>query len=331
LVLWHDSGVSWAQTQSEILQREADAGRTLASGHPFDGLGLHYGGGGPFQGFSNCAYITPSQAQEQWVHDQGSIPVVSWSPNDSLAQINAGNADGCIKAVADYELGFNFTVMLRILWEFQSNFLWVGCRQPYVDAYQRFVNLFKSEAMRLGRPMNVGFIWSPQEPIINCPGGSTREASYPGDSYVDWIGSDRYNSNGCDNGACYSTPCHGGWAEWWELFNYTGNCTSTAGPDVYTAWSSHKPFIPMETGSKYDLNDPNHKANWFRNIYLDPRGIESMQYAIGIEFFDQFATAGSDDWFVDHNQPAGTNVEGTVDPVTYQGFKDLAASSMFNP
>src|ERR1041385_3961404 len=100
LVLWHDSGVSWAQTQSEILQREADTGRTLAPGHhPFDGLGPHYGGGGPFGGFSNCAYITPSEAQEQWVHDQGSIPVVSWSPNDSLAQINAGNADGCIKAV----------------------------------------------------------------------------------------------------------------------------------------------------------------------------------------------------------------------------------------
>jgi hypothetical protein len=323
LILWHNiQGHTWAQTQSEILQRETDVGRR------FDGLGLFYGGGGTYHGWPSCSYIVDSEQREAWVHSRGSIPVVTWAPNASLSDINAGLRDDCIKAVAIYFKQFPFTIMLRPMHEFNyGNMYWVGCGQPYINAFRRIVTLFQGQGAA-----NVGFIWSPVEAVQNCPGGSTRDASYPGDDAVDWIGPDRYNHN-CPVGGCFSSPCHGTWAEWWELFNYTGNCVSTADPDVYTAWSSHKGFMPAETGSNYDPSDPNRKANWFRNIVNDPRAAPAMQYLIGIEFFDQdvHMTEPRNDWLVDSNHVYDQIGPGSFDPVTYQGFKDLAASPMFNP
>lgn len=309
LVLWHlIQGHTWAQTQAEIAQREADAGRS------FSGLGLGYGGGGTFQGFTGCAYITPAEQREAWVHSRGSLPVVTWSPNATLADINAGARDGCIKAVADYFRQFPFTVMLRPLHEFNGGGANRGCGQPLVGAFRRIVTLFQGEGAT-----NVGFMWSPIEAIQNCSDGSTTDASYPGDAYVDWITPDRYNHN-CPAGGCWSTPCHGGWAEWWELFNYTGTCSPQA--SIYSTWSSHKAFLPAETGSKPDPANTTRKGNWFRNIAIDPRAAPGMDRLIGIEFFDQDVSITEGQiWLVD-------DPKSQLD--TYAGFLALARAPLFS-
>jgi NedA-like, galactose-binding domain/Glycosyl hydrolase family 26/Divergent InlB B-repeat domain len=305
MVLWHEiGGHTWAQTQSEIQQRIADVGN-----NPFDGIGIHYGGGGTFGGVANCAFITPSEQRELWVHNLGSMPIVHWSPNASLTQINSGAWDACYGAVADYLKQFNFTIMLRLMWEFDGNWmLWQGCGQPFIDAWRRIVGIFQQHSAT-----NVGFIWNPTENF----NGQCADSSYPGDTYVDWVASDRYNPN---NGTQVS-PCHAGWAEWWELFNYYGNCTTSA-VSKYATYSAAKPFFVGETGTKYDSADATRKGNWFRNIVNDSRAAPQMPNLIGISYSDGILDNNTNNWLVD--DPA-------TQPDAYQGWKDLVASSMFNP
>jgi Glycosyl hydrolase family 26 len=305
MVLWHEiGGHTWAQTQSEIQQRIADVGN-----NPFDGIGIHYGGGGTFGGVANCAFITPSEQRELWVHNLGSMPIVHWSPNASLTQINSGAWDACYGAVADYLKQFNFTIMLRLMWEFDGNWmLWQGCGQPFIDAWRRIVGIFQQHSAT-----NVGFIWNPTENF----NGQCADSSYPGDTYVDWVASDRYNPN---NGTQVS-PCHAGWAEWWELFNYYGNCTTSAVSKYFT-YSPTKPFFVGETGTKYDSADSTRKGNWFRHIFNDSRAAPQMPNLIGITYSDGILDNNTNNWLVD--DPA-------TQPDAYQGWKDLVASSMFNP
>lgn len=301
LILWHDiQGNTWAQTQSEIVQRETDAGRS------FDGLGIHYGGGGTFGGVASCAYINTAEKREQWIHDQGSLPVVSWSPNATLAQINSGAFDGCYRAVADYEKQFPFPVMLRLMWEFDGNWMtWQGCGQPYIDAWRRIVGIFQAEGAT-----NVGFWWVPTEGFSRA----CADSSYPGDAYVDWVGSDGYNHAGTG----WSTPLHAGWAEWWELFNYTGHGTST--PSKYALYGAEKPFVVGETGSKPDPNDATRKGNWDRNIAAAPYGAAAMPDLVGVQFFDQNVPSEPNNWLVDY--PASQ-------PDAYAGWLELVHTGLF--
>ena len=86
LILWPGDVGNWslATWKTRIQEREAACGRR------FDGIGIHYGGGGTFGGAANCAWINLADGKEQFIHSRGSIPCVSWSPSASIAQINSG-------------------------------------------------------------------------------------------------------------------------------------------------------------------------------------------------------------------------------------------------
>jgi len=307
--------VTWAQTQTGVLQRESDIGRN------FNGIGIHYGGGGPgpLGDLTNCAYITPSEQRELWIHNQGAIPVVSWSPNATLADINAGSEDACFNEMADYFKQFQFPIMLRLMWEMDDTGpIWHATTgTDYVQAWQRIVNLFKARGAT-----KVGFYWCPTHGVNR----TLADASYPGDTYVDWVGADGYNHNS----GGWDSPLHSGWAELWEILGYppTGGNTS-----VHDVWGPHKPYIIGETGTVYDSGTPTRKANWFRNI--PTLAVSHMPYLRGVEFFDQDLAGDVSekwDWRVDNNQTYDqrqAGIDGTFDATTYQGFLDMAASSFF--
>ena len=107
------------------------------------------------------------------------------------------------------------------------------------NAWRHIVNRFKADGAT-----NVGFWWCPGEQA-----GGVRpqiDASYPGDAYVDWVGSDDYNR---DSSGAYSA-CRNGWVEWsWE-FNYDSGCGTLGSTEQ--EWGPRKPFVDGETGSKYD-------------------------------------------------------------------------------
>ena len=87
-----------------------------------------------------------------------------------------------------------------------------SCGAPFIAAWQRMVNVFKANGAS-----NVGFDWNPEEGVTR----SCISSSYPGDAYVDWVGSDWYNVCLVGNTSQWCTPLHSGWAQFGELFNYT--------------------------------------------------------------------------------------------------------------
>ncbi len=319
LILWAgDINFTNATWKTRVQERESACGRT------FDGIGVHYGGGGTFGGVANCAWINPSDGKEQWIHDRGSVPIISWSPNASIAQVNSGTFDACFTNVANHFKQFNFKLMLRMWWEFDGNWMtWkatVGEEAAWISAWRRVVGLFKAAGAS-----NVGFWWCPTEGFNR----TLASACYPGDAFVDWVGSDCYNQA---TPTVWTYPLRAGWGEFWELFNYTGHGTSIV--CKHNEFGPRKPYVVGETGSLYDSATPSRKANWYRSIDSHAYGLQGMPYLCGVQFFDvNLVTTEGFDWKVDNNQTytqKQAKVDGSLDPTTYQGFKDFAATARWN-
>lgn len=329
-----EPGVTYSQSRALLLQRAADCGRTH-----FDGVGIHYGG--PY---------TPSATQningpqpEAWAHANGMIPVVSWSTGrvsgtaNLMLEINQGLHDSKFQTALTYWKSLGARVIWRPFHEFNGNwFNWSpvanaaignpGCTPAqWVQAWRRIVDLSKSLGVT-----NVGFGWSPSEGQDR----TLRTNCYPGDAYVDWVMPDGYNHDGGGSGTTWSTPLHGYWAEFREMFDYTN--MGSAALSTYSQYAGSKPFVPGETATKYDaadrpaghVVDPNRKANWYRNIASVAR--PNMPNLCGLCVFDQWVSSEGNDWRVESNQPPTTKNKGSSDALTYQGFKDFAADPAWN-
>jgi hypothetical protein len=310
--MYGGAGVTWAQAQAGMLQRQQDIGRK------FDGIGVHYGGNdywGGVYGMTDPNARTPRA--EQWIHDNGSFPLITWTPEYTISQMNNGAADAIWAKAANYFKSYPFTIMVRAFSEFDGPFNkysavpWAGngnvnsCGAPFIAAWQRMVNIFKANGAT-----NVGFHWAPEEGVNR----TCVNASYPGDAYVDWVGSDWYNV--ClvaDNRSC--SPLHTGWSSFADLFNYG------LGAAQHDLWGPRKPFVVGETGTWYDSRYPSYKGDWFRNI---PAAAKNMRYLRGIQFYDQDVTGVEEplnNFRVDHP---------TSNASVYAGYKALAADPWFN-
>ena len=320
LILWPGDVTNWtlATWKTRIQEREAACGRR------FDGIGIHYGGGGTFGGAASCAWINPTDAKEQFIHSRGSVPMVSWSPSATIAQINAGERDACFTNVANYFKGLGFRIMLRLFWEFDGTWMpWkatVGQEAAWRSAWQRVVGLFDKAGAT-----NVGFWWTPTS-WFNQP---LRNACYPGDEYVDWVGADGYNQA---SSSVQTSPLHAGWVEFWEMYNPTGHGSTSV--SIHNQYGPRKPFVVGETGCLYDSSNAGRKAQWYRNIDAHGYAKPDMPYLHGIQFFDvNLVTTEGFDWKVDNNQTYAqkqNKVDGSFDANTYQGFKDFAKAARWN-
>lgn len=336
VILYHDSTETAAQKRVVVEQRMTDCGRA------FDGIGVHYGGtAGEIPGAGGSMYGSGAEA---WIHGLGSIPIVTWTPGRELStditentmiSVNNGDFDSEFTSAINYWKDLGYRIMWRPFWELDGNwFPWSptanadandhhpnpGCTTAeWITAWQRVAGLIDS----LGAT-NVGLFWNPTEGFNR----TLATACYPGDAYVDWVGADGYNHTGTG----WDTPLHGGWAEFWEMFNYTGHGTAIL--CKHDEYGPSKPFVIGETGCEYDGNNSTRKADWFRNIDSAQYGKDDMPYLCGIEFFDSdLHTSEGWDWRVDRDQTYAeklTFTEGSFDATTYQGFKDFVASARWN-
>lgn len=294
-------GMNDSQYESMVDQREQAMGRR------FDGLMTHYGGEGSYGGFASCASVHPYRLQ--WIHDRGSLPLLSWHPSRSFTDVNSGAVDGCFRAVADHLKALGFPIMLRPWWEFNLGGGPGGvnqklCGQGFIDAWRRLVGIFDQRGAS-----NVGFWWCPNNGVdYDCV-----NASYPGDEYVDWVGDDGYNWCTVGQSGCYSAPGIEGWAEWGQIYKHTHYET------IHDRYGPRKPYIIGETGTVYDSANPQKKGQWFRNI---PAVGKTMQYLRGISFYDADVSAvGDKNWRVDHP---------TSDASVLAGFVAMAQDPWFN-
>ena len=101
--------------KAKIAQREADIGRK------FDGIHIQYWGGGSYQGQDKCIDSgTIGERREQWIHDRGAMPIVTWSPDKTIAEVNSGAVDACFAVAANHFKSYGFPIMLRMWWEFDN-------------------------------------------------------------------------------------------------------------------------------------------------------------------------------------------------------------------
>lgn len=291
------TGWTTAQQRAFLEQRMADSGRT------FDLVGMK---------LDSLNGVTG----EDWAHSLGSIPSITWSPPRSTAEIASGASDAEIDAIAARLGGENYRIMLRLFHEMNepSVSYYVGTSDAsaanFRAAWQHVVQRFQ----RAGAD-NIGFWWCPGEQA-----GGIRtwiNAGYPGDAYVDWVGSDGYNGASPN---FYSTPAHSGWATFKEVFDYPSYTS------MLDQWGGRKPFVIGETGTKYDATDINRKGNWYRSI--DTSDMSALR---GVQFFDvNVIPQEPNDWRVDSNQTATQTTSGTFSAESYQGWKDFVRIARWN-
>ncbi|MEU7811055.1 glycosyl hydrolase [Pseudonocardia sp. NPDC049154] len=315
-------GVEWPQVQMAIRQRQQDLERT------FDGIQIEYGNNGYWDGVYGIYDPEDfSPRREQWIIDNGSFPVVSWTPGYTISQMNSGAADEILRKAARYFASFApHRIMLRPFVEFNwpssvtsavpgpENGGVNSCGDPFVQAWRHMVDVFRDNGAT-----NVGFWFTPEE-------GADRECavdSYPGDTYVDWVGSDRYNRCLVNDESCYSSPLRPGPATFSDLFGYRGTCADEkpCKTNLHDTFGPRKPFVVGEVGTVYDVHDSRFKGDFYRTLPVDAR---ELRYLRGVAFFDADVSAieGADaNWRVDFP---------LSDPDPYQGFASMARDAWFS-
>lgn len=286
---------SWDQQKSQWVSRESSIGRQ------FDFYALHYAAPTDACDYGGI-YAPYAGGREAWVVDRGAIPVINWTHGWTIDAVNAGTADACLRAVARRAAAFGHRHLLRIYWEFNGGwFRWSGSGQPFIDAWQRTVRIFKEEGAT-----NVGFVWSPD-------GGYRDKAfeSYPGDEWVDWAGVSLYNMN--KEGAWCSPYDSGPWCEAAHVLSHD----PVNYPTIYDVYSERKPFILGENGSVEDPLSPGRKAQWFRNAREQIKTCCPNLRAISYFDVDLTATEGFN-WRLDTSSSA------------LEAFRELALDPFFN-
>jgi Glycosyl hydrolase family 26 len=319
------AGFHGATPQDAINQFQA---RQAAADRKIDVIATGYGAGGTGpNGVPNCTYMDNDPTVD-WAIQNGSVPYISWTPGRStvngdsvIRQVINGQRDACIDAMAAHLDGKGVRIMLRPFHEF--DYLQYHRRgdgsldytteaaqgQSLIAAWRRVVARFQAAGAT-----DVGFLWNPDE------GGGSRSLvglSYPGNTYVDWVGSDRYNHGPGAWSACDFF----GWAEFWRIFNH--NSTTHCGAQNYHdrfAVANGKPFFVGETSTRYDASVPDRKNHWYRDIAAakDPADPRYMSNLIGVSIFDIFvAPEGNSNWRIDSCQTRAQYNQGnpgTNDP-----------------
>lgn len=120
-------------------------------------------------------------------------PQAAWIPSGVgiVAAINAGTHDAYIDGEAATVVAYNKKVQIRLMYEMNLNILDYGpssCSDAqYISAYQRIVTRFRNAGAT-----KVEWVWTPNIWILSAGGIPSPVTRYPGDAYVDWIGTDGY-------------------------------------------------------------------------------------------------------------------------------------------
>jgi len=135
----------------------------------------------------------------------GAIPMVSWAPdaNDgnpnyiNLQSILNGNWDTYLTAWGQASAAWGHPYFVRLFWEFTGSWVSSGGAYPWSNGNtpQIFVQTWQYivSKVRAAGGTQISWVW--------CTGDvgdsvSTLQSVYPGDAYVDWVGTDIYIGQG---------------------------------------------------------------------------------------------------------------------------------------
>jgi len=197
-----------------------------------------------------------SQFSPSWmnqVRSHGSIPLVTWEPQNSqngvnqptyqLRNIYNGTYDAYLRKWAQDAKNWGHPFFLRFAQEMNGNWYpWdeqVNGNQPgdFVKAWRHVHDIFVANGAT-----NVSWVWSPNVESSNTT--TPLAELYPGDSYVDWVGMDGYNFG------------YGEWQTFTQLFHQTYTDLQQIAPT--------KPIMVAEMGS---AEQGGSKASWITDAY----------------------------------------------------------------
>src|SRR5579871_4316619 len=227
--------------------------------------------------------------QVTWTLQNGQTPMVSWELADTI-QIANGTYDSMIASRADGLKALGQPVLLRWGYEMDGSDAasYVHSAADYIAAWRHIRSIFTARGAT-----NVHFVWCPNAWAITAGYG---QQYYPGDAYVDWIGSDGYDW----------APARPGvpWQTFTQIFQ-----------DWYNWAAPHgKPLIVAEFGVMED--QPGQKGAWWSGVLS---GLQSMPAIKAITYFneDKQDSDGLHDWLVN------------TSPSSLAGFAALAQNAMF--
>ena len=209
----------------------------------------------------------------RWDVANGHLPVISIRTDTDAgaivpwASIAAGKDDAAIDAQADGLKSLGVPVLLSLNHE-PALSPQDGTPADYVAAWQHYVDVFRARGAT-----NVSFVF------ISGTGSYASGVAagyYPGDAYVDWIGVDAYNGDGCTSG-------HGVWSSFGSL----------VAPFYSFGTSHHKPLIVAEWASVEASGQPGLKAQWITDAAST---IASWPSIKAVEYFDGSGVTPSCGW-----------------------------------
>lgn len=230
--------------------------------------------------------------QVESIIELGSIPVITWEPwltafdpdkypqlkkietrdKNGLADVANGVYDFYIKQWADDAKNINSPIFVRVGHEMNDPYRYPwgpqnNSAKDFIAAWRHIHNVFRREGAD-----NVLWIWSPH------PAYGFFRDFYPGDSYVDYVGSGTLN---------YGTVAS--WSKWWSFKDIFGK--------FYKQLSSfNKPIMLTEFGS---LSIGGNRDEWFAEA-LDslPQQYPAVKSVVFFHFSDDKTTTQQTlDWY----------------------------------
>lgn len=214
-----------------------------------------------------CGYqpFSTVQVQFEMVRAHGAIPLLDWAswdsaarpvtsqPQFSLKTILRGDHDEYIRQWAAEAKAWEYPFFLRFNWEMNGNwFPWSeelngNARGEYVRAWRHVRDIFTAVGAT-----NVTWVWSPAALDARAV---AFESFYPGDTYVDWVGTSIYN---------WASYRRLPWISFHELFSPTYAAMMQLAP--------RKPLMIAEIASVESMPLPRaglSKGRWIREAFSE--------------------------------------------------------------
>jgi beta-mannanase len=217
-----------------------------------------------YDGSTNATAL-PGNSIQQLINS-GYKPIITWEPmflgydpldpaQPNLQKIINGNYNSYIDAFADKLMTYSDTVIVRLMHEFDGDWYPWSVSQNgqdpslFISAYKKIVDRVRARGAH-----KVKWLWCPNSDFFPYRYWNWIVSAYPGDSYVDIVGTDIYNGDYPP-----SLP-------WWRSFRWSG-------AEVYyylTKYFSTKPFFVCELGCRERMNledqSSQSKAGWYASV-----------------------------------------------------------------
>jgi hypothetical protein len=245
----------------------------------------------------------------------GYIPMVSWFPTPASAdQIISGQADSCIRAFGNAIANQSGRVLVRPYWEFNGGWQTYSKNSDGTRATADQEKQMWQHTIDVLRTTNffskASVIWSVSEGYFNNGDAWNNPTPYPGDGYVDWVGSSAYNWNSS------TAWCgrHAGWCSFAEAVTHGYYAPTYTPIGVEASFRGRKPYQIGESGSVEDPNTPGRKGQWMTDMGTYAKTYMPGLYAL--VYFDQAANNAT--WSLDSSTSS------------LNGYRSFASDPYFN-